>query len=235
MALLTSACVGNAARVISGPCTGAVGLVTGKHGGVNHVLIDFDTPTLLRLNIRDHIQIYALGLGLRLLDHPAITVSNAAPGLLRRLALRRRGQGLEVPVTHILPASLIGSGLGKNTAWRGDFDIQLADGPARARFRLNTLRFGDIVAVTNEDARFGPSYRRGRTTIGVIVHGDSTVSGHGPGVTALLTGPNDLLHPSLVQSANLAILYGRRVLPAVRGYRPLIEQKSRLHEAVSGS
>ena len=47
LALLTSACVGNRARVATGPAAGATGLVTGKHGGVDHVLVDFDTKTLL--------------------------------------------------------------------------------------------------------------------------------------------------------------------------------------------
>ena len=40
----------------------------------------------------------------------------------------------------------IGSGLGKNNAWRGDFDIQLFDEPARRQYHLDTLRFGDMVA-----------------------------------------------------------------------------------------
>jgi hypothetical protein len=52
--------------------------------------------------------------------------------------------------------------------------------------------------------RRGPLYRAGRITIGVIVHGDSTVSGHGPGVTPLLTGPAELLRPQRDEQANLA-------------------------------
>jgi Domain of unknown function (DUF4438) len=233
MALLTSACVGNIARVVSGPCIGATGLVTGKHGGVNHVLVDFDTSTLLRLNIGDRIQVYALGLGLRLLDHPAITVTNAAPGLLRRWLPRQRGHVLEVGVTHVLPSSLIGSGLGKNTVWRGDFDIQLADPSLRRRFGLDTLRFGDFVAIANEDGRFGPSVRHGRLTIGVVVHGDSTVSGHGPGVTSLLTGPVNRLRPWHNSNANLAAVYNRRALTAPTSHLPLVEQISRLDHATS--
>ena len=35
------ACVGNEAVVASGAATGARGVVTGKHGGVEHVMIDF--------------------------------------------------------------------------------------------------------------------------------------------------------------------------------------------------
>jgi len=226
MALLTSACVGNRARVVSGPCTGATGLVTGKHGGINHVLVDFDTPTLMQLNIGDRVQIYALGLGLRLPDHPSVMVANAAPGLLRRWAMRRRGDALEVPVTHVLPAALMGSGLGRNTVWRGDVDIQLADASMRRRYGLETLRFGDLVAIANEDGRFGPSWARGRVTVGVVVHSDSTVSGHGPGVTVLLTGPARALRPVRDANANLAALYARRALSAPRHHAPLALRKT---------
>ena len=81
MALLTSACVGNRARVVSGRAAGAVGMVTGKHGGVDHLLVDFDRRTLIRLTIGDRIQIYSCGLGLRLLDDPGVAVTNCAPSL----------------------------------------------------------------------------------------------------------------------------------------------------------
>ena len=109
----------------------------------------------------------------------------------------------------------MGSGLGKNTAWRGDYDIQLADRAARERYRLGSLRFGDFVAITDADTRRGPSSRQGRVTIGVIVHGDSTVSGHGPGVTPLLTGPAELLRPQRAADANLAAALGvRQPVPA---------------------
>ena len=100
------------------------------------MLVDFDVKTLQRLTIGDRVQIYACGLGLQLLDFPDVMVSNCAPGLLRRWAVRPRGGILEVPVTHTLPAAIIGSGLGKNSVWRGDFDIQLFDAPTRRRCGL---------------------------------------------------------------------------------------------------
>jgi hypothetical protein len=221
LALLTSACVGNRARVASGPARGATGVVTGKHGGVDHVLVDFDPNTLLRLNIGDRVQIYACGLGLQLSDFPGVAVSNCAPGLLRRWALRRRGGTLEVPVTHTLPAAIIGSGLGKNSVWRGDFDIQLFDASTRRRCGLETLRFGDLVAVIDSDTRYGAAFRAGRVTIGVVVHSDSTVSAHGPGATVLLTGPASCLRPVRDERANIAFLYQRRGYAPPRARTPL--------------
>lgn len=213
-ALITYACVGNLARVLSGPCAGKTGLVTGKHGGINHVLVDFPTEVLLRLRIGDRVQIVSHGLGLRLPEHPRVEVLNCAPRLLRRWGIVVRDGRLHVPVTHLVPARIMGSGLGKNTAWRGDYDIQLVDRAARERHRLGSLRFGDLVAITDADTRRGPSYAPGRVTIGVIVHGDSTVSGHGPGVTPLLSGPAAVLRPMLQADANLAEVFGlRRAVP----------------------
>ncbi|GAB4226265.1 MAG: hypothetical protein Kow00121_54450 [Elainellaceae cyanobacterium] len=222
-ALITYACVGNRAEVISGPCTGKRGLVTGKHGGVDHVLVDFSPEVLRRLRISDRIQIYSHGLGMRLLDYPDIQVFNCSPGLMQKWGLQADSHHLQVPVTHLVPASIMGSGLGKNTVWRGDYDIQLFDPEIRRRYRLNTLRFGDLVAILPGDTRFGPSFRQGRVTIGIVVHGDSTVSGHGPGVTPLLTGSAERLQPIYDPQANLAILFGLRSLPPAKAYRPLVD------------
>ena len=232
-AMLISACVGNRARVASGPAAGAIGLVTGKHGGVDHLLVDFEPDILMSLNIGDRVQIYSCGLGLRLMDFPDVIVTNSAPSLLRRWGIVARDGVLEVPVTHVLPAALLGSGLGKNTVWRGDVDIQLFDHASRRRHRLETLRFGDLVAVIDSDTRYGPAYRAGRTTIGVIVHSDSTVSGHGPGMTALLTGPRTRLRPIRNQCANLAFLYQRRDLVPARARPPLVARKTHIAHGVS--
>ncbi len=209
-ALMTYACVGNVAEVLSGRMIGRRGVVTGKHGGINHVLVDFPTEVLARLAIGDRMQIRSHGLGARFPDFPALELMNCSPRLLRHWGMHVRDRALHVPVTHCVPAVLMGSGLGKNTAWRGDYDIQMADRALRARHRLGSLRFGDLVAIVNADTRRGPSVRQGRVTVGIIVHGDSTVSGHGPGVTPLITGPATQLRPYREPGANLAAILGIR-------------------------
>jgi hypothetical protein len=220
-ALLTYACVGNVARVVSGPCRGRTGMVTGKHGGVDHLLVDFPTAVLCRLQIGDQIQVHAIGLGLRLLDHPEIVVTSCAPRFIRRWGLRSQPPRLRVPVTHLMPGSIMGSGVGRPDSVRGDNDIQLFDPDIRRRFRLDCLRFGDCVGIVHSDSRFGRAYRGGTLTIGVVVHGDSTISGHGPGVVSLLTAPAQYLEPVLDPAANLAIMFGLRRLPRARPHRTL--------------
>jgi hypothetical protein len=220
-ALITYACVGNRVRVVSGPCTGEWGLVTGKHGGVDHVIVDFPTEILQRLNIGDRMQINSCGLGMRLIDYPDISIFNCAPELLHRWGIIENQGRLEIPVTHHIPAKIMGSGLGKNTVWRGDYDIQLFDRMIRQRFGLGSLRFGDMIAIVGADTRYGPSFHQGYITIGVIVHGDSTVSGHGPGVTPLLSGPADRLSAFLKIDANLANIFGLRQAAVPKNYMKL--------------
>lgn len=222
LALLTYACVGNTVQVVNGPCRGKIGTVTGKHGGVQHVLADFPFSVLRRLRIGDRVQIYSYGLGVRLPDHPHIHVYNCSPRLLTRWGLATRNGRLAVPVTHLIPGSIMGSGIGRNNAVRGDYDIQLFDPTIRRRFGLETLRFGDLVAVIHSDTGYGRAYRRGLVTVGIVVHGDSTVSGHGPGVVTLLSAAGTYLEPIWDASANLAVLLGLRELPKAAPHRPLV-------------
>jgi len=221
-ALLTYACVGNTARVVSGPCTGRRGVVTGKHGGVEHLMVDFPPPVLRRLRIGDRIQICSRGLGLRLPDHPSVNLFSCSPRLIRGWGIESAGRRLRVPVTHCLPASIMGSGIGKNNSVQGDYDIQLFDPEVRRRFGLENLRFGDFVAIIGSASKFGRSYRRGAVTVGVVVHGDSTMSGHGPGVLALLCAEGRYLEPFRDKNANLAAALGLRLLPPARPHAPLV-------------
>ena len=50
-------------------------MVTGHHGGVEHVIADFDDETLGKLTQDDKILIRAYGQGLSLTDYPEIKVS----------------------------------------------------------------------------------------------------------------------------------------------------------------
>jgi hypothetical protein len=120
-----------------------------------------------------------------------------------------------------VPAEIIGSGRGQNTVSRADFDIELFDRGVRRRYELDTLRFGDLVCIEGADSRFGFSVRHGQRIFGVIAHSDSTVSGHGPGVVALMTGPVSRLRPIYDSNANIAALYQRRRLASPRRRVPV--------------
>jgi hypothetical protein len=202
------ACVGNKARLVTGDGKGKAGVVTGHHGGVEHVTIDFDQTTLKKINIDDKILIEGFGQGLKLLDLPDIKIYNLDPNTLYKMPLRATGRGLEVGVTTIVPAELMGSGLGHNNIGTGDYDIMTHDPSAVKKYKLDQLAFGDFVAVQDHDNSFGRTYRKGAVTIGVVVHSNSTLAGHGPGISTLLTSADSRIKPFLDPKANLGRILG---------------------------
>jgi hypothetical protein len=207
-ALCILACVGNEARVVSGEALGARGVVTGKHGGVEHVIVDFAPSVLERLVVGDRIQIKAFGQGLQLEAFPDVQVMSLDPGLLGKMGIVARGTQLVVPVTHVIPASIMGSGTGSRHSFSGDFDIQVADKALVRKYGLESLRLGDVVAIRDADCRFGRSIKSGAITIGVVVHASCVVSGHGPGVTVIMTASKKLIVPKIKQNANIAQCLG---------------------------
>lgn len=203
-ALNTLACVGNIARVVSGDAKGAQGVVTGKHGGIEHVLADFPDATLQKLVIGDKIQIRARGLGLKLVDMPHIALMNLDPGLLAKMTPEPDGDRLKVRVACVVPAAIMGSGLGATHTFRGDYDIQLFDPDVVEQYGLADLRLGDIVAVEDADHTFGRTYRKGAMSIGVVVHSRCMTAGHGPGLTSLMSSRDGKIVPVVDASANIA-------------------------------
>lgn len=209
-ALNILSCVGNAATVLSGEAKGASGFVTGTHGGVEHVLLYFPREDLEKMVIGDRIQVRACGQGLRLTDYPGVHVMNCDPRLLEALNLQEVDGKLQVPVSGVVPAHLMGSGYGALTAARGDYDIMTEDREELTRHGLDSLRFGDIVLLENCDTTCGRGYLTGAQTVGVVVHSDCITLGHGPGVTTLLTSKTPVFTPVSSREANLAWLLGVR-------------------------
>ena len=220
-ALCILACVGNEARVVSGEALGARGVVTGKHGGVEHVIVDFAPSVLEKLVVGDRIQIKAFGQGLQLEAFPDVQVMSLDPGLLGKMGIVARGTQLLVPVTHVIPVSIMGSGTGSRHSFSGDFDIQVADKALVRKYGLESLRLGDVVAIRDADCRFGRSIKSGAITIGVVVHASCVVSGHGPGVTVIMTASKKLIVPKIKRNANIAqcLGIGRFRGPGTRGRR----------------
>ncbi|MBS7616544.1 DUF4438 domain-containing protein [Candidatus Bathyarchaeota archaeon] len=205
-ALNVLSCVGNEAVVVSGEAKGVKGVVTGKHGGIEHVLVDFQPETLEKLMLGDKVLVKAFGVGLKILDFPSIRVMNMDPRFLEALNPKPVGDKLEVPVTHVVPAAIMGSGLGANQTYSGDYDIQLFDEATRKEYGLDDLRLGDLVAILDADHSYGRIFRKGAISVGIVVHTNCVTSGHGPGVTTLFTSSDGKITPRIDSSANIAFL-----------------------------
>lgn len=203
MALQFLASVGNRVQVTAGPAAGAEGFVIGQHA---YVLCDFAEADLERITTGDPVRVEAIGQGLRLSEHPGIHVKNLAPALLAAMPGGTRSDGrLEVHVARRVMPDAVGAGSGMaveyaNTDLMGAYaglseDLSLG---------LEGLRIGDLVALEDQDHRFGRGYRQGYLTIGVISTGSCQLLGHGPGPSTLFSGPAECFAVVEDPAANLS-------------------------------
>ena len=203
MALENYACIGNEAKIITGPMRGKKGYVTGTHGGVEHTMVYFPKNILEEMDGNETILVKAYGQGLKLLDHPDVYMMNLDPNLMDRMPIQEKGDSVSFPVVTIVPAFLMGSGVGEMTMMTGDYDIMTQDSKANEKYGINDLRFGDFVAIQDHDCTYGPHYQKGAISIGVVVHSDSFTSGHGPGLCIIATSKEGKIIPRVEKNANL--------------------------------
>lgn len=183
-ALAAYACTGNPVEVRSGLAAGARGAVVGKRGEGTRVIVALGQDELRRLRPGDALSIRACGQG-ALSPAPGVSALNAAPGLLDALGIRAEGDRIHAGVRGTWASRYIGNGIGRPAPmWSLELTV-----PREPDATGQELALGDIVAISDLDARFNAGYRRGWMTVGIVVHGGSPLPGHGPGVNALLTGP----------------------------------------------
>ena len=193
-------CIGNEAEVVTGLARGARGVVTGEHA---RILVDFAPEVLEEMTIGDSVQIRTRGRGLKLESHPGIEFKKTSPPLARALGLRTEEGRVSCPVAMELPPRIMGSGAELNAEFV-DQDLMSGDRALMAELGIDRMRLGDLIGIRDVDHRFGRSYREGWVAVCLCIHGDSVMTGHGPGILTLITGPAELLGFHLDPTANLA-------------------------------
>lgn len=203
------ACAGNEAKILSGDAKGKTGVVIGHHGGSEHIIVEFARKVKEQMGYEDRIRIRVRGQGLALTDYPDIRLFNLSPDLLHKMQIQPDGKDkLIVPVTTMVPASCMGSGLGRPHVGAGDYDVMTSDPDTVRQYHLDRMRFGDFVALMDHDNSYGRAFRKGAVSIGLVVHSDCRLAGHGPGITTLMTSPAGLILPRQDPKANIADLLG---------------------------
>jgi hypothetical protein len=197
-ALTIYSCIGNRVVIRTGRAAGARGVVVGKRGEAGRVIVSLAQDDLARLRPSDQLAVRAFGQGWRPSDFPPeVTLLNIDPAALAALPISVSDDGgrVVVGVRVIVASKLAGNGIGRPAAgW--DLDLQLSAPSARgdaqpseSSWMASGLLLGDLVAVSDLDARWNMGYRRGWLTVGMVVHGASPLPGHGPGITPIVTGP----------------------------------------------
>lgn len=208
-ALNLLSCIGNPAVVLSGEAKGAEGFVTGSHGGVDDLLVYFPRDVLERMTLEDKVQVRMRGRGMKILGfEERVHCVGIDPDLFEKMGIVVEDGVLIVPVAAKVPAHLMGSGIGEFSSAAGDYDIMTADWKEIQRHGLDHLRYGDVVLLENCDNTYGRGYLTGAVSIGVIVHGDCILMGHGPGVSTLFSAKTPCIRGRMDAHANLADFMG---------------------------
>ena len=198
-------CIGNRAIVTSGEARGAEGVVTGEHA---RILVDFGPEVNELLCVGDSIQIRAKGRGLALTDYRHIQLKKVSPALLEALPLEALDDfKIRVPVAMELPVDIMGSGAELNSEYV-DQDLMSGDRALMNELGIDHMKLGDLVAIHHADHRYGRVYREGAVSIGLCIHGDSIMTGHGPGILTLMTCPEPAIEWKVDPNANIAHYLG---------------------------
>ena len=194
-------CIGNRAVVTSGLAKGMEGIVTGEHA---RLLIDFLAEANELICIGDNIQIRAYGRGLEFLDYPQIMLKKCSPKLIEGMPITAiDSHKIRVPVTMELPIRIMGSGAELNPDYV-DQDLMSGDRGLMHALGIDKLRLGDLVVIPDADHAYGRGYRQGAVTIGLCIHGDSVMTGHGPGILTLMTCAEPRIEWFIDPQANIA-------------------------------
>jgi hypothetical protein len=211
--LSTFSCIGNEALIVSsrmemkeGKGKPVTGVVVGKHQHGTHerVLVHFPKRVMERLTVGDEIQVRGGGVGLSAADYEEVSIMNTSPRFLKAMNLSERAGKLRIPVAKIILGKIMGSGVGSGNCHRGSLDIQATSPEMVKEYSLDTIRLGDVVAVTDYDATYGARWQPGAITLGVVTHGSSSASGHGPGINVIMTSPSGVIEPIITRKANIS-------------------------------
>ena len=154
--------------------------------------------------MNDRIQVRAKGVGLKVEGFEDVRVNKTSPELLEKLGLRVEDGKLVVPVVMEVPGHIMGSGLGGGFLESVDYDIQTTDPATVEKYGLKKLKLGDIVAIRDHYDAYGRGRYKDALTVGVVIHGWSDYSGHGPGVNPLLSALPGRLEVKIDPNANTA-------------------------------
>ena len=206
------ACIGNEAEIISGEATGTKGIYIGRHAGADD-LVWFPKDALEKLAVNDKVQVKARGVGLKIEGFEDVRVNKLSPELLDKLGIAIEEGQLIVPVVMDIPGHIMGSGLGGGFLESVDYDIQTTCPSVVEEYGLKKLRLGDLVAIRDHYDCYGRGRYKGAVTIGVVIHGFSDYSGHGPGVNPILSALPGRIKTRIDPQANTAYHLGIKPPP----------------------
>lgn len=211
-AWLNFASIGNEVKVLNGDAKGKIGVVIGKFE--RYVLVHFDDAVLEKLAIDNTIQAKACGIGLKIDGFDDVFIHGLDPKTLEKMGIRDVDGKLVVPVVKEIPAEIVGRGAG-GSSLSGNWHIQTCYPPDIKEYRLDELRFGDLVLLKDIQTDYGKGYFRGGATVGVVCSSPSDFSGLGIGVTPILSTRSGKIVARIDPAANIGTYLGIKVRESI--------------------
>jgi hypothetical protein len=206
------ACIGNKAEVISGEARGGKGYYIGRHAGSDDK-VWFPKDVVEKLALDDKVQVKAKGVGLKIEGFEDVRLNKMSPELLAKMGITIEDGQLVVPVVMEVPGHIMGSGLGGPGVEFIDYDIQTTCPETVEELGLKKLRLGDLVAIRDHYDYWGRGRYEGAVTIGAVIHGFSSMAGHGPGLNPILSALPGRIKTKIDPHANTAYFLDIRPKP----------------------
>ena len=73
------------------------------------------------------------------------------------------------------------------TSESGSLHIQTTDDAEMKKYKLNTLKLGDLVFINNYDSSYQHGFLRNAWAVGIIGQTNGPRAGYGPGITILMS------------------------------------------------
>ena len=96
----------------------------------------------------------------------------------------------------------MGSGAELNSEYV-DQDLMSGDRNLMKKLKIDQMRLGDLIVINHADHRWGRSYKKNHISIAICIHGDSVMTGHGPGIMTIMTGHKKDLGWKINKKANI--------------------------------
>ena len=96
----------------------------------------------------------------------------------------------------------MGSGAELNSEYV-DQDLMSGDRQLMKKLKIDEMKLGDLIVINHADHRWGRSFKKDYVSIAICIHGDSVMTGHGPGIMTIMTGKKQYLGWSISRDANL--------------------------------
>jgi len=109
---------------------------------------------------------------------------------------------LIVDVAIELPIRIMGSGAELNSEYV-DQDLMSGDRSLMKKLKIDQMRLGDLIVINHADHRWGRSFKKDYISIAICIHGDSVMTGHGPGIMTIMTGKRKNLGWNINKKANI--------------------------------